>query len=245
MKHARSLALHTVVGFLTLSIPVLAGADQAKGIAALGAVAAVESMACWTATLAEEHNETKAATRKDYARRGALVGVSLSYAHETYESDVEPSGTNLSVKDSLGMRGRAGYRCHRYASADLQIEWLDEFKGKLFEDGMGHVADFDVEPIVATANARGYVPLFGDRVQPFVLFGAGLASVKTVLRDVQGAGGRKTDRTTEFALRAGGGIDFYVTPNIVLTLESDYMQAFDDLKDFDYVSIGLGAQYRY
>jgi opacity protein-like surface antigen len=230
---------------LVFSIPRSARSEEAESIAALGAIGALSGVFCWTAALAEGRNEKADSTGKQYTRRGALVGAALAYAHETYESDLESPGVNLSVKDSVGFKGRAGFRCHRYVSAELQVEWLDEFEGKFFVDGVGHVLNFDVKPIVVTVNARGYVPIFGDRVQPFVLLGGGLVTVKSTLRDVTGSGQRASSRETEFAIRAGGGIDFYATPNIVLTLESDYVQAFDDLDDFDYVSVGLGAQYRF
>lgn len=248
MSMARSLVLFLVVSVLAFSIPRPADADVAEGVAALSAVGALSGMFCWTAALAEgrdEKPESAEERKRQYARRGALVGASLSYAHETYESDLESSGINLSVKDNVGFKGRVGYRCYRYVSAELQVEWVDEFEGKVFADGAGHVLNFDVKPVVVTTNARGYLPIFGDRVQPFALLGAGLAVVKSTLKDVTGTGQRTSDTVTEFAIRAGGGIDFYATPNIVLTLDADYVRAFDDLDDFDYVSVGLGAQYRF
>ena len=127
----------------------------------------------------------------------------------------------------------------------MQVEWLHSFDGKVFQDGVGEIARLDVEPIAATINARGYVPIGNERIQPFALFGGGLVTVKTKLRDTSGLAPSPSDRNTEVAIRAGGGVDFYATPNIVLTLAVDYLHAFRKLKDFNYVSTSMGMQYRF
>jgi opacity protein-like surface antigen len=249
----RSSSLVAVLGLLVLSSPgsVRAGADEA--IAAVSAVSVASAMLCWTAAIAESRGDDNEddASRKEYARRGAFAGAALAYAVETYESDAQSevrdvaNNSNLSVKNSFGFKGRLGYRCQRYVSAEVQVEWFDSFDGTVFQDGAGKIATLDFEPVVVTANGRGYIPLWNDRIQPFGLFGAGLATVKGKARDSLGLGVRASDRETEFALRGGGGVDFYVTPNIVVTFETDYVQAFGALDDFNYLSIGLGAQYRF
>jgi hypothetical protein len=46
-------------------------------------------------------------------------------------------------------------------------------------------------------------------------------------------------------MRFGGGLDFYATEHVVLTLGIDYVLPFGDLEDLDYVSIGWGLRYRF
>ncbi len=46
-------------------------------------------------------------------------------------------------------------------------------------------------------------------------------------------------------MRLGGGLDFYATKSIVLSLGVDYVLPFGDVEDFDYVSLGWGLEYRF
>jgi opacity protein-like surface antigen len=236
------------VGLLLLLSPSAARAKDKDAIITAIAVSSIAGAACIPFAAADGDESDQ-----DYARRTAFVGASLSYVADTFESDLQSSARNetgsndltVSIKDSFGAKGRIGYRCHRYASAEVQVEWIESFDGKVFQKGLGRVATVDLEPVIVTANVRGYLPLWQDRLQPFAFFGAGLASVKQTARDKVGQEGRVSERETEIALRVGGGVDFYATPNIVLTLETDYLQAFGSLDDFDYVSMALGLQYRF
>jgi opacity protein-like surface antigen len=232
-----------------LSAPFAARGDERDAIFTVSALSAGALSVCWPFAMAKEPAPSDGGDpRKAYARRGPFVGAALTFAIDTFESDLESDvrnvspDLNFSVKDSLGFKGRVGLRCHRYFSAEVQVEWLDNFDGTLFQDGAGEIGSINFEPIVVTANGRGYLPLWEDRLQPFVLLGAGLVTVKETAKDSRG---RSTDRETEIALRVGGGIDFYATPNIVVTFETDYLQAFGELDDFAYVSLGVGLQYRF
>ncbi len=248
----RSSALFAAVGLLVLSFPHSARGTEKQTIAVLTGIGAATTMVCGAVALALEGDEDSESKRKEYARRGWLVGGALAYAVETYESGLQSSlrddsgsDVNLSLRNSFGFKGRGGYRCHRYVSAELQVEWFDKFEGKIFLDGLGQVGTVDVEPIAITVNARAYLPIRNDRIQPFALFGAGLVTIRTKVRNTMNPDMHSDSRDTEFAIRFGGGVDFYATPNIVLTFETDYLQAFYALDDFDYVSIGLGVQYRF
>lgn len=252
MSVLRSTSLFLTAGLLLLSFSGTARAEERDAIFTVVALSGGAVAACWPFAAAEEPKRTDGGDpRKQYARRGPFVGAAVSYAIETFESDVQSDARkvsndlNYSLKDSFGFKGRLGYRCHRYVSAEVQVEWIDNFDGTLFQDGVGEVASIDFEPIIVTANGRGYLPLFEDRLQPFVLFGAGLATVKETAKDSLGSGQRASSRETEIAIRVGGGLDFYATPNVVLTLETDYLQAFGALDDFNYVSVGVGLQYRF
>ena len=44
---------------------------------------------------------------------------------------------------------------------------------------------------------------------------------------------------------SGGGLDTYVTENIVVALDVTYVLPFGDLDDYDYFSLGLGVAYRF
>ena len=46
-------------------------------------------------------------------------------------------------------------------------------------------------------------------------------------------------------MRFGGGIDLYATKNVVVSAQADYLMPFGALDGFDFVTIGLGLQYRF
>jgi hypothetical protein len=46
-------------------------------------------------------------------------------------------------------------------------------------------------------------------------------------------------------MRFGGGIDLYATKHVVVSAEVDYVLPFGDLENLDYLSFGLGLQYRF
>jgi opacity protein-like surface antigen len=188
----------------------------------------------------------------DFARRGWFVGVAGSYAFATFEDDVESNfaktlgpAVDLSVDDSFGFNGRVGYRCNRRFSAEVQTEWLDGFDADLTQPRVDPLANVSLEPLVVTANLKGY--LLTGRYQPFLLVGAGAMTVDTKVRDSVGLAftGLADDSENAFAMRFGGGIDLYATEHVVVSLEADYVFPFGRLDDLRYVMIGWGVQYRF
>jgi hypothetical protein len=243
----RPFRVVATTALVLVCFPYAVRADEASAAVVIAGAGFGSALFCAVGAVGYSPDDDDEDSGEKFARLGPYVGVALAYAVDTFESDVEgrlPSNTNLSVKSSLGVKGRIGYRCHRYASAEVQVEWLDSFDGTVFQDGAGKVGTADVEPIVVTVNARGYLPLWNDRVQPFGLFGAGLVSFRTVAKN-NATGSRQSDRDTAPALRGGGGIDVYATPNVVVTFEADYLHGLGSANDLHYVSIGVGLQYRY
>ncbi len=52
------------------------------------------------------------------------------------------------------------------------------------------------------------------------------------------------DRAT-FAVRFGGGVEMWLTRSVVATFEARYVLPTGSLDDLDYVSGGVGLQYRF
>jgi len=242
------------VALLLLSgLPQAARADRADAIAALAGIGGASGILCTVMAMKDSRNDdplTEDERKKSFTRRGPTVGMLMSYAVDTFENDVQSSfrsaadePLNLSIKDTLGLKSRAGYRCNKYVSSELQLEWLDGFDGSVFQDGAGRILSANYEPIVITANARFYWPIGEGRFQPFAMIGPGLLTLKTKLRSSTGQ--RNTDRDTEFAIRSGLGLDYYLNSNVVLTIESDYLRGFNKLNDIDYVTVSGGVQYRF
>jgi opacity protein-like surface antigen len=159
----------------------------------------------------------------DYARNGPYLGLAGTFAAENF-SDVG----GLDFDESLGINTRLGYRLHPNFSAELQGEWLDGFDAQF---GM------ELEAWAITANGKAH--LLTGQIQPFVLVGLGVMHADLTIPGFLSAGDE------DFAARFGGGIEFYLTENIVAALDATYVLPAGDLKDLDYVSFGWGLQYRF
>lgn len=179
----------------------------------------------------------------DYARRGAYVGMGALYAFENFDLPEIP-GVGTSVDDSWGFDARVGYR-YRYAALETQFQYYDEFT----LDANGATAA-TINAQSFSANLKGY-PLSG-RFQPYGLAGFGF------LRTSTDPTGNATTRAigealvadpgstaVEFIGRFGGGLDAYVTPNIVMYVEGTYLIPKTDLKDFNMIPLAFGVQYRF
>lgn len=238
------------MGFVLVAFPGSARSETSHAAGVGAAAAVVMGMVCSGFALAAGERDAGDEQEDEYARRGWLVGLGGSYGIELFEDETESDfqdafgpALTLSVDDSFGINGRAGYRCHRRFSAEAEVEWLDGFESDLSLAGLGKFARGQIEPVVVTANAKGY--LLTGRFQPFLLVGAGGATARVKLRDTLGLGLSDSARETDFVVRGGGGIDFYATKRVVLTADADYVRAFGNLEDFYYVSVGVGLQYRF
>lgn len=114
-----------------------------------------------------------------------------------------------------GLQVRAGCRATEWAGFELHYEGIDDLGDRW----------------ALSVDGKLY-PLHG-RIQPFASLGFGYA--------------RLDDRNVswDFAVRPGGGIDFYVTRNIAINLNTSYVRPIDDGPAGDYISLGWGFLYRF
>ena len=148
----------------------------------------------------------------------------------------------LNIDERFGLNARLGYRFHPHISAEFQLEWIPETDISANPEpdpNFGNDA-FNLERVTYMANAKGY--LGTGSVQPFLLVGVGLMTI-----DFKGNKPFNNISSTEedFAARFGGGIEVYATDNIVVNIDASYVLPAGDLKNFDYLSIGWGFQYRF
>jgi len=253
----RRAAVVGLAVFALIALPNSARSDTAKTIAEAAVVGAVMGIVCTSVVLTSEEEVDE----DDFARRGWLVGVAGSSAIELFENDLQsdfqrrlgPIGgfgvgsgaASLPVDNSPGFNGRVGYRCHPRFSAEVEVEWLHGFDAVLTQFGAVQLATVEVDPLVVTANAKGY--LLTGRYQPFLLIGAGAMSADIKVRDPVGLSftAVRSESENVFAMRFGGGIDLYATKNLVVSLEADYVYPFGNLDELDYVTISWGFQYRF
>ena len=78
---------------------------------------------------------------------------------------------DLDVDSSFGANARGGYRFHPHFAAELEADWHSPFESEA-TFGLTPYAKVKVEPLVFTANLKGY--LFKDRFQPYAVVGVGV-----------------------------------------------------------------------
>jgi hypothetical protein len=185
----------------------------------------------------------------DYAREGGYVGLGATYVLENvdtddFEDDVQsalsaagsPVGNvSIDVDDTWGLNARVGSRFGSRFAMELVGDWFDDADVDVSARG-GLDGSADLEAWAVTYNIKGY--LLTGRVQPYVLAGGGVLG-----GELDSSVGSENEYG--FCWRLGGGYDFYQTENVVLNLEAAYYLPTGDVRDFDFISVGLGVHYRF
>ena len=150
----------------------------------------------------------------------------------------------MPLVEAIGTAGadvRAGYRIHRNIAAEVQFQWFSgadiKFQG---------IKALELETWTVTGNLKGY--LLTERieallagVQPYLVAGVGLMHFDR--RDKVGLG--FNDDGDDLAVRIGGGVDIYATPDIGFYLDVTYLLTTGDVEGLDHVGISLGALFRF
>ena len=245
MRRAAAIGLAALV---FVALPDSAHSDTAKTVVESAGAAALVGILCASIAL----NSDDEIDKDDFARRGWLVSVAGSYAFQVFEDDAEMDyrkelgpDVNLAVDNSFGFNARVGYRCNARLSAEVEVEWLKGFGSDLTEPGFDQLAKVDFEPVVVTTNVKAYA--LTGRYQPFLLLGAGAMTAQTKVRNPVGLAftSVRNESENDFVMRFGGGIDFYATEQVVVSLEADYVRPLGKLDALDYVAISWGIQYRF
>lgn len=194
-----------------------------------------------------------------YSDRGFYVGVGGLYTHNLFEDEIDDAledgvGTDadVAVDDSWGVNARVGYRAASWFAVEAHYEYVDGFDVRGSIEGLfANEKMFSLSGHTLTANTRFIVPVW--RTQPYFLLGAGLSlyesEVSSIAQPVIGLGGNESG----FAARAGGGMDFYLTSNVVLNTEASVLVTTQDFSrpDVDhidelwYLSVGAGLRYQF
>ena len=170
----------------------------------------------------------------DYSDPGFYVAIEGGAAWTTsLEDDLEEISmlpTHVSQSGTVGLR--VGYRISRYIAAEFDTEYLTGFD--ISVAGIGF-EKFD--GLAFTTNARLY-PITG-RFQPYAFFGVGLLHAHA---DRLGA-----HHDTYFALRAGGGLEAYLTESIFLDAGVVYLAQFGGFSNLalDFVEVRGALGYKF
>jgi opacity protein-like surface antigen len=191
------------------------------------AEAAAEPEAAEAEAPADEDDDADADVSA-YDRDGWYLGLGGGAALEMFDDG--------NAGDSGYVQLRAGYHFLRFAALEFQLEYTPKFKGK-----SGVFDGVNVATWATWANLKGYptAPWTG-RFQPFAL-----AGIAWMWERQTGSAINGSDEHGNFAARFGGGIDLYVTDNIVVTAESAWVLPTGHLSELNQVQIGGALQYRF
>ncbi|HEU4428815.1 MAG TPA: porin family protein [Myxococcota bacterium] len=159
------------------------------------------------------------AAAQDFARSGLYGQVNGVATFESFDG-VPSSGLDTGI----GASGRLGFRM----TPNIAVEGLVEYSGD-FSD----ISGLDLTSTLFLANARYY--FLTDRIQPYAALGLGGQIFHIDPGPDEGA----------FAVRFGGGLDYYISETWGLTGEFAYNVATGDLDDLNYMSLGWGAFFRF
>ena len=155
---------------------------------------------------------------ESFVRQAPYLGISGVGAIEEVGSTLR---AQVNAKNGGGVSVRGGYRMFRYASIEVEGEWIREL-GKGLQN-----------PYIITANLRFYYPLGPqDRIQPYAMGGIGV-SVPNVNGKNEVTGG----------WRAGLGGDFYIDEHWSIGSSAEWVSTTNLDPALNYISLQLGVQY--
>jgi opacity protein-like surface antigen len=162
----------------------------------------------------------------DYARTGPYIGLGGTYAIEMFD-DNSPTGARTG--NSAGLHAKAGWRVSPRFAAELRYDWFHEF-----DLDPGHIDGY-----LLSINGKAYV--LTGRVQPFALVGLGFIHGEGSAGNFAGA----AHPSNGFAMRFGGGLEGYITENLVMGPEFAYVLPTGSANDLDMLTISLGLSWRF
>lgn len=250
----RRAAAIVVMSLMLAAAPASAENDKANAIAGALAMGAAAGIVCWVGQLSERENartHTGEEEERKFDRTGVVLGASGRYGFGNYRDNEQedlaaafvPFPVTLTAGDSWGVSGWLGYRCHRRIAVEVETEWMQGFEGVISDLSQGPLATYITSPILITANVKGY--LLTGRIQPFVLLGGGAMLIESKTTDLLVGAGTKTVNRQSYTMRFGGGVDFYITKWLALTVDADYILPLSGFNNLEYTSVGVGLQFRY
>ena len=201
-------------------------ADETEG--AQAAEEAAEPEASAAAEEPSDEGDEGDAESAGYDRDGWYLGLGGGYAIELFDGGDSGNAGFAQL--------RAGYHFLRFASIETQLEYTPKFNGE-----SGQFTGVDTATWAVWANFKGYptAPWTG-RFQPFAMVG-----IAWMWERLTGPAINNSDEHGGFASRFGGGIDLYITDNIVVTAEGAYVLPAGHISALNQVQIGGALQYRF
>lgn len=165
-----------------------------------------------------------------YARGYVSFGFGTGFPAATFVDAVTLAGTAEFYDMTLGAD------LGRYTGAELGLSYV-EFDVR--EPSLGKISELTLSSFIPQLRLR--LPIARDRLVPWVAGGVGLASL--VVNDRTLAGRDIVDSGVELhaALSVGGGVDYFLAPNLSVGLMTKYQRTSLDVTSFGEQIPAVGA----
>ncbi len=178
---------------------------------------------------------------------GPYIGVGGSYAWEDFDT-ISADTTPINLDDTWGFNARAGYQFSRFLALEFEFAYLSDFdwNGTVMVSGapVGTKVEVDVETYMFVGK---FFADFGSRiVKPYLAAGIGWMHSSPDLTASAGGVALTSDISdTDACVKAGIGADFYVSRDISIGLEADYVWGLGELDELQYTNLLLGVAYHF
>jgi opacity protein-like surface antigen len=173
----------------------------------------------------------------DFTRDGWYLQAQGIYAYENFGTgDYDTRGFN--VDSTFGFNVEAGYRVAQLFALGAEFEWTNAFGNRdVLAIGTQNVGiPFRLYPL-----ARLFDPgAMANRFQPFIKLAPTWQWAERTI-----AGEDEDEDKGGFVGRMGGGLDIYLTENVVLVTSALYNWPTGKIDSLGYWSFGGGIQYRF
>ena len=182
---------------------------------------------------------TRATATDDFNQPGPYVGLAAAGGLSDFQ------GRLCGFGDSAGFNLRGGYRFNDYLAAEGLYEYMDEFGGNKLFNGAPAKSDFLTHNF--SLMGKVILPTLGfTRLQPYLGAGVGFLNADGSTKfTLLGQQGRRGVSDTEFAGRVDGGVDYFLTPALSTFFDLGYVMPTGQLSEVTYLSLSLGAKYRF
>jgi hypothetical protein len=182
-----------------------------------------------------------------YARTGAFIGGGFTYAFENFDFDdfENNPGEDFDAKDAAGIDMRGGYRLLPNLALEGDFQFYDGIRLRLGLFEQHRRARLRLSPPTPRATRLpGASNLTG-------LFGIGVGVLAIDFAGDNFDDDDTTEADDSFLVRVGAGVDFYITPSVLVFVEASYNHQTSEL-DFgrggggikeDLIPVTIGAQY--
>ncbi len=132
-----------------------------------------------------------------------------------------------------GVTARAGIRIADAAAVEVQGDWVNL---KSWRDNDTWTMTFNFRIYPTLYEPIGLKDFFPDRLQPYVVAGAGTMGA---------TGDNGDDYQLKGAFRVGAGTDFYVTEQVAVSFGYEWITGVSSLSNIDTRNLTLGLQYNF
>jgi opacity protein-like surface antigen len=170
---------------------------------------------------------------------GYYIGIGGSYAFENFDADDD---IDLDFDDTWGLNVKAGYRFSEQLALEFNFDYLSEFEADT-RVRMFVPAEAELQIITYMIVGKFWPWLSPGAVKPFFDVGIGFMDADLDIEVLEIDVGWESE--TDLCAKLGGGVDFFIAPNVSIGAEGSYVWGFGDLDEIEYFNLTLGIAYHF